>query len=93
MTEADRISLLTAIARSKTWIDELLRDPTADFASIAQRENLAERHVRYLAPLAYLSPRIIEAIADGRARAGLAIRRLARRLPLDWSEQERCLDG
>jgi hypothetical protein len=31
--------------------------------AIAKRENLAERHVRFLVPLAYLSPRIIEAIA------------------------------
>ena len=38
-----------------------------DIGTIAKRENLAERHVRFLTPLAYLSPRIIEAIAEGRA--------------------------
>ena len=91
MNDADRISLLTTIARSKSWIDELLRDPSLDFAAIAHRENLAERHVRVLAPLAYLSPRIVEAIADGRAPAGLAFRRIARDLSLAWAEQDAAL--
>ena len=82
-----RITLLTAIARSRRWIDAILRDPTIDFVTIAARENLAERHVRFLAPLAYLSPRIVEAIADGRAPADLTVSSLARALPLSWSDQ------
>jgi hypothetical protein len=28
-------------------------------ATIAEEENLAERHVRFLAPLAFLSPRMV----------------------------------
>ena len=91
LSESDRIALLTAIARSKAWVGELLLDPTADFKTISEREKLAERHVRFLAPLAYLSPRIVEAIAEGRAPADLAVRRLARNLPLAWAEQERSL--
>jgi site-specific DNA recombinase len=49
---------------------------------------LAERHVRFLVRLAYLSPRIIEAIAEGRAPANLTVSRLARNLPTVWAEQE-----
>jgi site-specific DNA recombinase len=67
MDEATRSALLMAIARSKAWVDGIVKDPATDFVTIATRENLAERHVRFLAPLAYLSPRIIEAIAEGRA--------------------------
>ena len=94
LNDADRITLLTTIARSRTWIEELLLDKSADFATIAAREKLAERHVRFLAPLAYLAPRIVEAIAEGRAPAGLAVRRLARKLSLNWAEQEAvALDG
>ena len=92
MNEAMGRSLLMSIARSRGWIDAMLRDPSIDFAAIAARENLADRHVRFLAPLAFLSPRIIEAIAAGRAPAGMAVRRLARRLPLAWAEQERRFD-
>ena len=92
MDEAARISLLTAIARSRGWIEAILREPSIDFAAIAARENLAERHVRFLATLAYLSPRIVEAIAAGCAPAGMAVRRLARHLPFGWAEQEKLVD-
>jgi site-specific DNA recombinase len=41
-----------------------------------------------LAPLAYLSPRVIQAIAEGRAPADLTVTQLVRNLPLTWAEQE-----
>jgi site-specific DNA recombinase len=66
MDEARRLSLLIAIARARNGIETIVKDPTLDFRAIARREKLAERHVRFLAPLAYLSPRIIEAITEGR---------------------------
>ena len=92
MDDALRISLLTAIARSRSWIETILNDPTSDFRVLAISEKLAERHVRFLAPLAYLSPRIIDAIAEGRAPADLTITQLARSLPMSWAKQEEQLD-
>jgi hypothetical protein len=41
------------------------------FADIARREGKAEQHIRNLAPLAFVSPRIITAIMEGTAPAGL----------------------
>jgi site-specific DNA recombinase len=87
--EATRSALLTSIARSRVWVDTIVKDPVADIGTIAKRENLAERHIRFLAPLAYLSPRIIEAIAEGRAPAGLTVTRLVRNLPTVWADQEK----
>jgi hypothetical protein len=89
--EATRSALLMAIARSKAWVDTIVKDPATDIGTIAKRENLAERHVRFLAPLAYLSPRIIEAIAEGRAPADLTVTRLVRNLPAVWADQEKQL--
>ena len=89
--EAIRSALLTAIAKSRAWIATILKDPSASFETIAAQQNLAERHVRFLAPLAYLAPRIIEAIAEGRAPADLTVTRLVRALPMVWAEQERHL--
>ncbi len=89
--DAQRISLLTAIARSRNWIEAIVKDPKIDFAALAKREKLAERHLRFLAPLGYLSPRIIQAIADGRAPADLTNTKLARNLPPSWAEQEKHL--
>jgi site-specific DNA recombinase len=85
--EATRSALLTSIARSRAWVDTIFKDPAADIGTIAKRENLAERRVRFLAPLAYLSPRVIEAIAEGRAPAYLTVTRLARNLPTVWPER------
>jgi short chain dehydrogenase len=56
---------------------------------LATSEALAERHVRFLMPLAFLSPRIVGAIADGTAQTGLTVSGLARSLPHKWIEQER----
>ena len=82
---------LTAIARSRAWVDAIVKDPATDIGTIAKRENLAERHVRFLMPLAYLSPRIIEAIAEGRVPANLTVTRLVRNLPTVWADQEKQL--
>jgi site-specific DNA recombinase len=45
--------------------------------------------IRLLAPLAFLSPRIIAAIADDTAAADLTVTGLAKALPYSWAEQER----
>jgi site-specific DNA recombinase len=60
-------TLLHAIARSRRWMDTVLAGKTASLDEIASAEGLAERHVRRLVPLAFLSPKIIQAIADGTA--------------------------
>jgi len=57
----------------------------------AEREAVGERHIRLLAPLAFLSPRIIAAIADGTAPADLTVTGLAKALPYSWAEQERAI--
>ena len=69
----------------------IVSEPATDIGMIAKQENLAERHIRFLTPLAYLSPRIIEAIAEGRAPADLTVTRLARNLPTVWADQEKQL--
>jgi site-specific DNA recombinase len=58
---------------------------------LARREGKAERHIRLLLPLAFLSPRIVSALLDGTAPADLTITALARGLPWSWAEQERRL--
>jgi hypothetical protein len=45
-------------------------------------------YIRLLAPVAFLSPRIIAAIIDGTAPADLTVTGLAKALPYSWIEQE-----
>ena len=61
----------------------------ASFAMIARREGKGERHIRLLAPLAFISPRIVSALLDGTAPANLTLTQLVRALPYSWAEQER----
>jgi site-specific DNA recombinase len=89
ITPSRRETLLTAIAKARQWVDDLAQGRTATFAQIARREGKVERHVRLLAPLAFLSPRIVAAIIDGTAPADLTVTTLARALPYSWAEQER----
>ena len=72
-------------------MSDLAEGRVESFEDIARRENKVERHIRYLAPLAFVSPRIIEAIANGNAPADLTVSTLARTLPHSWAEQERKL--
>ena len=86
-----RDALLTAIAKARRWIDDIQFGRFASFSEIAKREGQGERHIRLLAPLAFVSPRIIAAIVDGTAPADLTVTGLARALPYSWAEQEQAI--
>ena len=91
MKPSRREALLTAIARARTWVDDLAQGRVASWAAVARREGMAERHVRLLIPLAFVSPRIVSALLDGIAPAGLTVTTFARGLPYSWAEQERLI--
>jgi hypothetical protein len=86
-----RDALLIAIAKARGWINDIQLGRIASFAEIAKREGQGERHIRLLAPLAFVSPRIITAIVDGSAPADLTVTGLARALPYSWAEQEQAI--
>jgi site-specific DNA recombinase len=89
MKPESRNALLAAIAKARGRVEGIRLGRFASFAEIAEREAICERHIRLLAPLAFLSPRIIAAIADGTAPADLTVTGLAKALPYSWTEQER----
>jgi hypothetical protein len=91
VTPSRRDTLLMAIAKARSWVDELANGRVGSFAVLARREGKVERHIRLLLPLAFLSPRIVSSLLDGTAPAGLTITALARALPWSWAEQERRL--
>ena len=82
-------ALLTAIAKARAWMNDLAEGRAESFEEIARREAKVERHIRNLAVLAFVSPRLIEAIANGRAPFDLTVTALARDLPVSWAEQAR----
>jgi site-specific DNA recombinase len=84
-----RERLLVAIAKARRWMKEIERGHS--FAEIARREQKAERHIRHLAPLAFVAPRIVTAIMEGNAPAALTIMALASSIPYSWAEEQQRL--
>jgi hypothetical protein len=82
---------LLAIGKARAWVDNLASSRVASFTEIAACEGRVERHVRLLAPLAFVSPKIIAAIVEGSVPADVTVTSLARGLPHSWAEQERGL--
>ena len=81
--------MLCSSQSPRPGIDDIRLGRIGSFAEIAEREVQGERHIRLLAPLAFLSPRIIAAIVDGTAPADLTVTGLAKALPYSWAQQER----
>ena len=86
MTAAERDALLTAIAKARAWIQDIVDGRVASFADLAKREGKVERHIRLLAPLAFVSPAVISNITGGTIGA-ITITDLAKRLGYRWSNQ------
>ena len=91
MKSETRDALLSAIAKARGWIEDIRLGRIASFAEIVEREAQGERHIRLLAPLAFVSPRIIAAIVDGTAPADLTVTGLTKALPYSWAEQQQTI--
>jgi site-specific DNA recombinase len=86
-------TLLKAIARGHKWFNELVSGRAMFTREIAEREGVNERFVRRLIPLAFLSPAIVQMIAEGRQRPDLTGEALSRGIdvPIDWVKQHAAL--
>ena len=76
------LPLLNATARAYRWSNDLLAGRAQSIGEIARREHLTGRHVRRVMRLAFLAPRIVETIADGRQPADLSTIAMTRRIEL-----------
>ena len=65
----------------------------ASLAQIVAQEGKVERHIRLLAPLAFVSLRMVSSIIDGTAPDGLTMTSLAKALPYFWAERGQGLVG
>ena len=86
-------TLLKAVARGHKWFNEFISGRASFARDIAAREGVNERFVRRLLPLAFLSPTIVEAIAEGRQPISLTAEALSRGMdiPRDWDKQNALL--
>lgn len=85
-----RVALVTAIARGRHWLDELVTGAATDVEQIATRENCSVRQINLTISLAFLSPILVKAAVEGRLPRGIGIARL-RDAPAEWSRQHAML--
>jgi hypothetical protein len=89
ISEQTREVMLRTIARARACVEALASGSMQDLSAVAEREGLSERYLRAQLPLAYLSPKVVEAIANGAISVDVTITRLWSALPISWAEQER----
>jgi site-specific DNA recombinase len=80
-----RDAILLAVAKARVWIDDLASGRIRSFAEIARSEGKVERHIRLLAPLAFLPPGMLAAISDGTFGKDVTVTTLARAVPFSWA--------
>jgi site-specific DNA recombinase len=87
------LPLLKAVARAHRWSNDLISGEARSIGGIARCERVTARYLRRGMRLAFLSPGIVEAIAEGRQPVDLTALALLERidLPPFWSAQEQAL--
>jgi site-specific DNA recombinase len=90
MSSDTRSRLLSTIALSRRWFDDLASCRVADVEKLAAREGRSPRSVTMLLSLAFLAPDLVMAIVDNRMPRGIGTTQLMD-LPCDWGEQKKAL--
>ena len=81
-----RARLVSAIARGRRWLDEIVSGSVTDIKQIASRQKCSVRQVNLTISLAFLAPDLVRAAVEGRLPRGIGVERL-RDAPPEWNQQ------
>ena len=73
LKQETRDAILLAIAKARSWIDDLTSGRIQSFTQLAQQEGKVERHIRLLIPLAFTPPQTLAAIVAGSGSTDLIV--------------------
>ena len=80
-------ALIRAIVTAQAWVEQIKAGQSV--SDIMQAHNIPEGMIWKRIRLAFLSPKLLQVILDGKTNRDLTIKMLTRHdLPLDWSEQQ-----
>ncbi len=71
-----RARLVSAIARGRGWLDEIVSGSVTDIKQIATRQKCSVRQVNMTISLAFLAPDLVRAAVGGRLPRGIGVERL-----------------
>ena len=81
-----RAKLVTAIAKGRYWLSELVAETVENVERIADRETCSIRQVNRTITLAFLAPSLVQAAVDGRLPRGIGVATV-RDFPAEWARQ------
>jgi site-specific DNA recombinase len=81
-----RARLVSAIARGRQWLDDVVSGRVTTVAELCAREKCSVRQVNMTISLAFLAPDLVKAAVEGRLPRGIGVERL-RDPPTEWSRQ------
>jgi site-specific DNA recombinase len=81
-----RARLVSAIARGRRWLDDVVSGRVTTVAELCAREKCSARQVNMAISLAFLAPNLVKAAVEGRLPRGIGVERL-RDPPTEWSRQ------
>jgi len=81
-----RARLVSAIARGRRWLDEVVSGSVTDVQQLAARQKCSVRQVNMTISLAFLAPDLVRAAVEGRLPRGIGVERL-RDAPAEWGQQ------
>jgi hypothetical protein len=81
-----RARLVSAIARGRRWLNEIVSGSVTDVQQTATRQKCSVRQVNMTISLAFLAPNLVRAAVEGRLPRGIGVERL-RDAPAEWSRQ------
>ena len=80
-------ALIRAIVTAQAWVDEIKAGRSV--SDIMQSHKIPEGMIWKRTRLAFLSPKLLQAIVEGTINTDLSIKTLTKHdLPVEWSEQE-----
>src|SRR5512144_2156183 len=79
--------LIRALARAHRWKRMLENGTHASINALAEAEKINRAYVCRLLNLTLLSPKITEAVLDGKQSRGLILEGLIRAMHIEWEEQ------
>jgi DNA invertase Pin-like site-specific DNA recombinase len=81
-----RARLVSAIARGRRWLDDVVLGRVTTISELCAREKCSTRQVNMTISLAFLAPNLVKAAVEGRLPRGIGVERL-RDPPTEWSRQ------
>jgi site-specific DNA recombinase len=89
------LELCNMVAQAHHWFDQLSSGEVATVREIATNERVNEHEITRVLHLAFLSPKIVGSIFNGRQGEEITVHRLRRlsSIPYDWTEQANLLEN